>query len=67
VGAVARARALDEHWDVQLAGAVAQRADVIAPARAIEVDRDQPTGLVNEQWVYARDLAPLEMATRLRI
>ena len=67
VRAASGARALHEHRDAHFTGAVTQRADVLAPARAVEVDGDQPARLVGQQWIDPCRLAPLEMTARLSI
>jgi hypothetical protein len=59
-------RTLNEHGNVQIPRAVTQRADVLSPTGAVEVDGDQPARLVCQQGVDARRLAPFEMTARLR-
>jgi len=63
--ALAGTRALHQHRHAGFDGALAQRGGVLTPARAVEIDRYQPAGLVRQKRVDPDRLTALQVPSHL--
>ena len=63
---VARARALDQQWDLEIRCTLAQRHHIVSPGGTVQIDRHEPACVVRQQRIDPDRLPALEMRTDLR-